>query len=179
MAMPFDLASAQVAVGVIIGVLAILGTLFGWFGKAASWIATLFKRERPAGLIDIPPRTMILQPVARQNALWWHMGSMGGNPAMQIVGDLNITNISRHDVVVMGAKLRKPRAIGHAFVRAQGANVYGSNHPVPVGGISDLRFDFFVQPPVRDKGQVFKADVAILDQFGNEHWLKGLEFAYT
>ena len=24
-----------------------------------------------------------------------------------------------------------------------------------------------------------EADVAIIDQFGNEHWLKGLEFPYT
>lgn len=179
--MPFDLASAQVAIGVLIGLLTILGTLFGWFGKAAAWIRALFSPKGSPGLIDVPPKTLILQPVPRRNALWWHMGSMSGNPAMQIVGDLNITNISKHDVVVMGAKLKKPRALGHAFVRAQGSNLYGSgsDHSVPVGGISDLRFDFFVQPPVKEKGQMFKADVAILDQFGNEHWLKGLEFPYT
>ncbi len=177
--MPFDLATVQLAVSVVIGVLTILGTLFGWFGKATSWFAARLKGTHPSGLIDIPPKTMILLPVARQNAVWWHMGSMGGNPAMQIVGDLNITNISKHDVVVTGARLKKPKAIGHAFVRAQGANIYSSNHPIPVGGISDLRFDFFVQPPVKEKGEMFKADVAILDQFGNEHWLRGLEFPYT
>ena len=97
---------------------------------------------------------------------------------MQIVGDLNVTNISHYDVCVMGVKLKKPKAAGHAVVRAQNSNLYGSSHIIPQCGISDLRFDFFVQPPVRKSGERFKADVAIIDQFGNEHWLKGLEFPY-
>ena len=33
--MPFDLQSAQVAVAIAIGLLTILGTIFGWFGKLA------------------------------------------------------------------------------------------------------------------------------------------------
>lgn len=98
---------------------------------------------------------------------------------MQIVGDLNVTNISKCGVFVMGAKLRKPKAVGHALVRANESNMYSTKHIIPQGGVSDLRFDFFVQPPVREKGQQFKADIAIIDQFGNEHWLKGLEFPYT
>ena len=98
---------------------------------------------------------------------------------MQIVGDLNVTNISKYGVFVMGAKLKKPKAIGHALVRAHDSNRYGTKHIIPQGGVSDLRFDFFVQPPVLEKGQLFKADVAIIDQFGNEHWLKGLEFPYS
>ena len=121
---------------------------------------------------------MVLIPVSRSNALWWHMGSTGDQPAMQIVGDLNVTNICKYNVVVMGAKLPRPKAIGHAMVRAHDSNVYGSEHHIPQGGISDLRFDFFLQPPVSEAGKPFKADVAIIDQFGNEHWLKGLEFPY-
>jgi hypothetical protein len=176
--MPFDLQSAQVAVGIVIGLLTILGTIFGWFGKAWRWATSLFSQKPAVGLIDVPSKTMILIPVARQNALWWHMGAMGDQPAMQIVGDLNVTNISKYNVVVMGAKLRKPKAVGHAMVRAHDSNIYGQKHSIPQGGISDLRFDFFVQPPVNEKGKLFKADVAIIDQFGNEHWLKGLEFPY-
>jgi len=107
------------------------------------------------------------------------MGSMGGQPAMQIVGDLNVTNISKYEVIVMGAKLRKPKAVGHARVLAQDSNMYSQKHIIPQGGVSDLRFDFFVQPPVSEEGKPFKADVAIIDQFGNEHWLKGLKFPYT
>ena len=132
----------------------------------------------PVGVIDIPSKTMILIPVSRQNALWWHMGLMDGQPAMQIVGDLNVTNISKYGVFVMGAKLRNLKAIGHALVRAHDSNMYGTTHIIPQGAISDLRFDFFVQPPVTDEDKPFMANVAIVDQFGNEHWLEGLEFPY-
>ncbi len=179
MAMPFDLQAAQVVVGLVISLLTILGTIFGWFGKAWRWASLLFSHKPPVGLIDVPSKTMVLIPVSRQNELWWHMGSMGGKPAMQIVGHLNVTNISKYDVVVMGAKLRKPKAVGHAFVRAHDSNVYSQAHSIPMGGLSELSFDFFVQPPVKEEGILFKADVAIIDQFGNEHWLKGLEFPYT
>jgi hypothetical protein len=132
----------------------------------------------PVGVIDVPLKTMILIPVARQNALWWHMGTMGGQPVMQIVGDLNITNISRYGLFVMGAKLREPKAVGHALVRAHDSDMYDTKNAIPEGAISDLRFDFYVQPPFTEEGKSFKADVAIVDQFGNEHWLEGLEFSY-
>lgn len=177
--MPFDLKSAQVVVGVVVGIVTILATIFGWFGRAWRWVSSFFKTKAMAGVIEVPSKTMVLIPVARQNALWWHMGAMGDKPVMQIVGNLNVTNISRFGVFVMGAKLKKPKAVGHALVRAYDSNMYGTNHMIPQGGVSDLRFDLLVQPPVREKGQQFKADVAIIDQFGNEHWLKGLEFLYT
>lgn len=177
--MPIDLQNVQVIVAIAIGALTILGTIFGWFGKLWRWTSSLFRSGTSAGIIDVPKKTLILIPVSRQNALWWHMGSMGDQPAMQIVGDLNVTNISKYGVFVMGARLRKPRAVGHAMVRAHDSDMYGTKHVIPQGGISDLRFDFFVQPPVAEKGEKFKSDVAIVDQFGNEHWLKGLEFPYT
>ena len=176
--MPLDLQSAQVVVAVTISVLAILGTIFGWFGKAWHWTSFFFKPKPLVGVIDVPSKTMILIPIAHQNSLWWHMGAMGDQPAMQIVGDLNVTNISKYGIFVMGAKLRKPKAVGHAKVRAHDSNIYSSKNIIQQGGVSDLRFDFFVQPPVCEIGQSFKADVAIIDQFGNEHWLKGLEFPY-
>ncbi len=177
--MNFDLQSIQIAVSIVVGLLTILGIIFGWFGKAWRWASSLFRRKPTVGVIDVPSKTMILIPVTRHNALWWHMGSMGDQPAMQIVGDLNVTNISKYGVFVMGAKLRKPRAVGHALVRAHDSGTYSTKHIIPQGGVSDLRFDFFVQPPVCEKGKPFKANVAIVDQFGNEHWLKGLEFPYT
>ena len=177
--MSFDLQSLQIVVGIVVGLLTILGTIFGWFTKVWRWASSLlFDQKPPAGLIDVPSKTLILIPVSHQNALWWHMGMMVTQPAMQIVGDLNVTNISKYDVVVMGAKLQKPKAVGHAIVRAHDSNMYSHKHSIPSGGISDLRFDFFVQPPIKEEGESFKADVAIIDQFGNEHWLNGLEFLY-
>src|ERR1700681_1176798 len=104
--MPMDLQSLQVTVALAASVLGILGTIFGWFGKAWKWISTLFRFRPETGVIGIPKKTIILIPVSHQNALWWHMGSIGAQPAMQIVGDLNVTNISNHSIHIMGAKLR-------------------------------------------------------------------------
>lgn len=176
--MSFDLQSASLAVGIILGLLTILGTFFGWFGNVWNWATSLVQPKRHVGVIEVPKKTMVLIPLSRPNALWWHMGKMGDQPGMQIVGDLNITNISKYGLFVMGAKLRKPKAVGYAMVRSHDSNMYGAKHVIPEGSVSDLRFDFFVQPPVCDEGKPFKADIAIIDQFGNEHWLKGLEFPY-
>lgn len=137
--MPIDLENLKIAVGIATSALAILGTIFGWFGKAWIWVIALIGYKASPGILDIPKKSIILVPMSRANSLWWHMGSMGGRPAMQIVGDLNVTNISKYDVVIMGAKLRKPKAMGHALVRAQGSAVYGSNHVIPELGITDLR----------------------------------------
>jgi hypothetical protein len=176
--MPLDLQTTQLAVGIIVSVLAILGTVLGWFKKVWHLLASVALPTRGSSTIEIPSRTLILLPVPHANALWLHMGAVGKNPAMQIVGELNATNISQYGVYVMGVKLRRPRAMGHAAVRAQTSRMYGFREVIPAMAVSDLRFDFFVQPPVRKAGVTFKADLAILDQFGNEHWLKGLEFPY-
>lgn len=176
--MSFDLPTVQVVVAIVGGLVVVLGTIFGWLGKSLTWISSRLGAKPQVGVIAVPAKTMVLIPVSGSNALWWHMGAVGKQPAMQIVGDLNVTNISHYDVCVMGVKLKKPKATGHAVVRAQNSKLYSSSHIIPQGGLSDLRFDFFVQPSVRKVGERFTADVAIIDQFGNEHWLKGLEFSY-
>jgi hypothetical protein len=107
------------------------------------------------------------------------MGTLNGQPAMQIVGDLNLTNITDFNIVLNGARLKKPKAVGNAFVREDGSRFYGPTYPIPARAITDLRFDILVQPPVAPVGAVFKADVAIVDNFGNEHWIKQLEFNYA
>lgn len=172
--MTWNLQTMSVVAALAVATLTIIGKVFGFFG----WVKSLLshsKRTSPAS-IEVPKKTIILVPVARPNAFWWHMGSMGDKPAMQIVGDLNVTNISTHGVFLMGARLRKPMAIGHVVVRASNSNLYSGNHVIPRDSVSDLRFDFFVQPPTCKSGELLKTDVAIVDQFGNEHWLKGVEF---
>jgi hypothetical protein len=161
--MPSDLQSIQ-------SLLAILGTIGEWIGKVWRSAASHVGSRRPT-------KTVILIPVWRQNALWWHMGLMGDQPAMQIAGELGVTNISKSHVYLMGAKLRKPKTVGHTYVRVPGSNIL--SYTIPEGGVGDLRFDFFVQPPVCAQGRSFKTDVAIVDQFGNEHWVKRLEFPYS
>ena len=104
--MPFDLQSAQVLIPLVAGLLVIIGTIFGWTGKAWRVVSSLFTSKPSVGVITVPSKTMVLIPVSHTNALWWHMGKMGEHPSMQIVGDLNVTNISKCEVFAMGAKLR-------------------------------------------------------------------------
>jgi len=172
-----DLQSAQIAVTIVGGLLAILGIVFGWFGKAYRWIASKVRPKPSPGIIEVPSKIMIIMPLAQSKALWWHMGGMNGHPAMQIVGDLSVTNISHYGLYIMGSKLRRPKAVGHALV--QGESGYGIGNLIPERAVTNLRFDFYVQPPVCAAGKAFKADVAVIDQFGNEHWLKGLTFPYV
>jgi len=61
--------------------------------------------------------------------------------------------------------------------RKSGENIYGS-YMIPDGATTDLSNDFWIIPPYKEKGQAFAADIAILDQFGNEHWIKNVEFPY-
>ena len=97
---------------------------------------------------------------------------------MQVVGDLSITNISKYEALVRGAKFRDYESTGHVLVAPQGdIGGYSQDNSVPVNGTSQLRFVLWIQPPVRDKDQSFEADVAIIDKFGNEHW-KSLNFKY-
>src|SRR5271169_1943110 len=142
--MPFDLQTLQIAIPIVVGVLTILGTIFGWLSFLFK-----FKSKPDEGIIKVPIKPLILIPVSRQNALCWHMGSVASQPAMQIVGDLNVTNISNYGIFVMGAKLRKPKAVGHASFREHTSDMYGTDYVIPKGAVSDLRFDFFIQPPVR------------------------------
>lgn len=129
-------------------------------------------------LYHIPKRTLILQP-RLPRPFWWHMGSSGGQPAMQIVGRLTATNISKYGVLVTSAKMRKPRATGHVLVRSPENNLFGSSYLIESRYITEMHFSFWVAPPVRKKGEAFLADIAIVDQFGNEHWMKKLKFEYS
>jgi hypothetical protein len=106
------------------------------------------------------------------------MDSSGYQQAMQIVGNVTVRNICTHDTYVTAAKLKKPKAWGHGDVNDLDSQ-YSGVYMIPNGGMTDLWFHFWVMPLVREKGQSFKADVAIIDLFGNEHWIKGIEFPYS
>lgn len=97
---------------------------------------------------------------------------------MQIHGDLQVTNICKYDILLSSAKMRKPKALGHVNVSASPSQPYG-NYMIPGGAVADLIFHFSIMPPVKKKGEFFKADVAIIDQFGNEHWVNGIKFEYS
>jgi len=168
-----DLTTISIIVGISVGVVTILGTIFGWFGKIWIWLTTIFQRKQHSGLIRIPKKTIKFLPrQIGRHPYWWHMGGRGGKPAMQIVGNILITNICTMNVVLAGVKLKKPKVRGHIMISQS-----DPSDVVPVRSVCNAMFDIWVQPPVKKEGETFKAQVAILDQFGNEHWEK-IEFEY-
>jgi hypothetical protein len=58
--MSFDLQSAQIAVSIVVCLLAILGVILGWFAKAWRWASSKVGPKRSAGVIDVPSKTMVL-----------------------------------------------------------------------------------------------------------------------
>jgi len=162
-------------IGLIVGALTILGYLKGFFGWVAEKVRNVFK---PSNAIhNIPRKTLVLLPKANPNTTWWDMGAYRGEPAMRIVGHFTVTNISKFNVLPTLVKMKKPKILGHVMCRKMDENSYGG-FMIPGGGTTDLSYDFWIIPPVKEKGESFKADIAFVDQYGNEHWVKGVNFPY-
>jgi hypothetical protein len=135
-------------------------------------------RDKNNVQIEIPEKTIIIAPNSNPRNTWWHMGSSAGKPAMQVVGRFKITNITIYSIFLCAAKMRKPRLLGHVSVKDSKSQYHGF-YEIPPTGITDVSFDFWIIPPFRKEGEQFTTDVAIVDQFGNEHWIKGITFIYT
>ncbi len=135
-------------------------------------------KVKPEYQMDIPKKTIIVAPNPHPRSTWWHMGSSSGKPAMQITGDFKVTNITKYNILLCAAKMKKPKVLGSVIVKDSKSNYHGS-YPIPATSVAKLSFHFWITPPFKEKGDPFTADVAILDQFGNEHWIKRIQFIYT
>lgn len=108
------------------------------------------------------------------------MGAIGGKDAMQIWTELRVTNISKRKILLIACKLKKPKVMGQVSISDE-RNFIGDDGQslIPPDASVQIRCLIWVQPPVREKNQEFVADLAILDQFGNEHWIKKIKFLYA
>jgi len=171
-----DITKLNVIIGIIVGVGTILGFVTGFFSKVLNWIKNKIKKE--PNVFDIPKKTIIIVPIPYSNATWWHMGSSRDKPAMQIVGGFTVTNITKYDILLTVAKMKKPKkSLGPVSVKDVNSQYHG-NYPIPPGTTTNMTFDFWIIPPFKEKGENFTADIKILDQFGNEHLIKKVEFKY-
>ena len=141
-------------------------------------IKNFFRPSHSTVLLDIPKKTLALDRNPQSKACWWDMDSANDQQAMQIFCDVTVRNICKHDIFVTAAKLKNPEVLGYGDVNDLDSQ-YSGRHMIPNGSKTDLRFNFRVTPLVREKGQTFKADVAIIDVFGNEHWMKGIDIPYS
>lgn len=144
-------------------------TLTKWGHNQYKKVWHFFTRYRP----KVPRETVRLIPQHHHN--WWHLGSAKGKPAMQVVCDWYITNISDVDVLICGVSLRKPKTIGNICVRHQHQDIYGS-YSIPPGCTTEARADFWIQPPIRKEGEPLVVDIDFVDQFGNSHRVRKVKF---
>jgi hypothetical protein len=100
---------------------------------------------------------------------------------LQIVGDFNATNVWTDNVRLAGALIRYKRwgisRTEHGDVSVKDLrSQYSGNYPIPPNQMTWVRVSFHFVPKHREPGKRLKADIAIIDQFDNRHWLKGLVF---
>ncbi|SRR5216683_1600801 len=128
----------------------------------------------------VPRDTIRVVPIPRKNR--WNSASVGGNPAMQVVCSLHVTNITDDTVKILRAYIKRPHTdswdVDTILHNPYGRRVAGGSYPIPPKQTAEVHALFFVVPPVREKGKEFKAKVVLIDQFGNEHKLKKISFPF-
>jgi hypothetical protein len=163
----------SIIVGIIVGIIAIVESITGFFRR-------LLRKFKNPNALSIPAKTLVLLAIPSEGGNKWCMGSLNNSPAMQIYGGCYATNTTTLDIQPVAAILRKPYQLSDVRVKksdSDGHESYGS-YNIPSAATTIIIFDFLVAPPIRKQGEQFIADIAILDQFGNKHWIKGMIFGY-
>lgn len=143
---------------VVIAAKEIIGSIIKWIKKKVS-------RSEP----KLPRKT--IEAIPKERSAWWSSGSIKKKPAMHVVSDWFITNISGQDVLICGVKVRKPKVGGNILVRHPRQNIYGT-YGIPPMFTTDARISFWVQPPIRKEGEELVAKFELIDQLGNVHRTK-------
>ena len=148
-------------------------------GGVIKWVWDKVSSRQKAGSnqISIPKKTLIVLPSTNKNSLWWHMGAILNGPAMQIAGQVRVTNTTTYKIFPT-LRLREPTKMDMLTIMSP--NKMAHPNPrldfIPPTSTVDLDFHCFIQPPVRKIGECFVTDVTVTDQFGNEHRISRIEF---
>jgi hypothetical protein len=137
-----------------------------WFRRSWRFVT----RYRPR----VPRET--IRAIPNVHETWWALGSMNGKPAMQVVARWHITNIIDAPVFLLRAFLLHPRTEAQmVLVGHPDRNVYG-RYPIEPGSTTEGSTDFWIVPPIRKEGEELNATIVLVDQYGNEHKVKGVVF---
>ena len=160
----------------LILVIAAIVTILGGVFAAFKWGRHLFikiwhfvTRYKP----KVPRESIRVLPQIR--GCRWSNGSVSGKPAMQVIGRWHVTNITGDNVLLLGAKIKKPKTEGHALTRHPRESIFGS-YPILPGETTEVCSDFWIIPPMREEGEDFRTTVILTDQYGNEHKIKNVIF---
>lgn len=183
-----------------------IGALGGVAVKLVDGLFSLLKWAfaRSDSLHDIPAQTIAVVP--HEEAIpFWEPRTIDFKPAMFVSCRLYLTNLSKLAVNILYAKLRYKEQTGRVELismegfreetksgptvssgevssrpRGQKPEDMWGRHSIPPAGSEAssmvAKLEFFFEPPARRKGQDFQTDLAIVDSFGNQHWLCNVSF---
>ena len=170
-----------ITIGAWIGVLVAAGGVIAGSVKFLFWIFDEWQKRKQHEGFSAPSETLRLATKMEGNC-WWHMGKKGDEPTMQIVGSMFATNIASVPVRIPQVELRygclgRKRVSGMVMVsRRPHENMHGM-YDIPPHETRNMSFDFWVYPPVVKPTEPFTAhSVAFIDQFGNRHTVKRVQF---
>ncbi len=174
-----DLKTIAVIIAIPGGILAIFG-IIGYFKGYWGWFADKTKSffRSSKSTLDIPKKTIRIIPRHGAFEIRWHMISKGGEPAMQIRIRFAVTNIAIGEILLVSTEMKKPKAFGTVLVRKEINDHESGQIPLPPGQTTIAESNFLISPPFKKEDESFKASIAIIDQFGNKHWIKRLEIPY-
>jgi hypothetical protein len=181
-----NLTTVSLAVASVAAIVTVVSNAFGILDKLASAWRWVRHRAHRSDSPKIPGKTVIVLVESRINALYWGYATTGAVPGMQVVGDFHVTNISSGPVRLLDSVLRfrrrwwnrMPKLVHtHPAVKDLGS-VYSGQYEIPPNATTRVRVGFVYGEPERPQPGDFVADVALVDQFGNHHWLRRLRFKH-
>lgn len=168
-----------------VGYLVAVGGAFGAAVKFGFWVFDEIRKRKQSTAqgYTIPPRTLTVA-LQQQREYWWHMGGVGQDPAMQIVGHFTVTNIYSRPVRAVQLELRygflgRKGIIAELSISQSLSSNYYDSFPIPPGDTRNASCHIWLYPPVAKQKQPFVAhSIVITDHFGNRHKIKNVKFEY-
>ena len=141
----------------------------------AAFVAILRQRVKHLQVgSSIPTQTLAILLRHERSAYYWSGDSHGGKPSTTLTAMFIVTNKTDIDIRPSGARSRKGTASGWVSVKGDDSRMFEwTDIPPRKVVLADVEIRL---RKVLKEGQSFKTDIAILDQFGNENWIRGVEF---
>ena len=102
---------------------------------------------------------------------------MNDEPAMSIHCEFYITNIMHFGVKICCVKINKPKVFGHIMIHEPEGNIWGG-YIIPEGCTREAPINFLIKNPICKENDNIALDIYFIDQLGNEHRIRKVEFKY-
>jgi hypothetical protein len=128
----------------------------------------------------VPTETLAIAP----DALRWGFDMSDGKEVMSIAGNLQATNTCGYTIRISAIRLLRPsdaEVLAHVVsVEDSESGAHSEQKLIPPRRVGEVSFVMAVKPvKAAAPGEVLEADIGILDQFANEHTLRGLQFEFA